>query len=173
MTTYSHVHDLLSSHDDQLDGLVVPHYWMMLVKHTWLIPFWKASITRRVNDMTRKLEDQSLRLSGYVHRFPRVSELMSAEYESELLDLVCDFEDSCMAVRTSILSMIAQVKPLATKLPKLFAALQDWNSAAVDAWESAQDLRWVILESQAQRDIDQGKVQRFDSAAAAIASLRS
>ncbi len=173
MTTYSHVLEVFAEKSEERAWVGVPSFWLTLARHSWLLLLLQARLTRKIKATTREVEGISLHLSGFTHRYPRMVDSMSPQEEDFALAVAQRSEEHCMGVRKSILEMIQMVKPFAENLPVLSSALATWNGAAVDAFEAAQEMRWVILESQAQRDIDQGHVQRFDSAAAAINSLRS
>jgi hypothetical protein len=172
MSTYNHVRDLFADEANERAWFGVPAHWLKLARHVWLMAPMQARLVRRIRTITRNVEDMSLRISGYAHRYPRLTDLAS-DADEQALQLAQSSEAHFLGVRKSVLEMIQTVKPAAKMLPALWQALADWNSAAVDAFEAAQELRWVVLECQAQRDIDQGRIQSFDSAAEAIASLRN
>lgn len=176
MTTYNHVRSMFAEDANERAWFSVPAFWLKLARHDWMMSLMQAHISRRVRAITRNVEDMSLRLSGYAYRFSRVTDTMTSEEEAEIGELVKMIEGAeahFLDVRESILAMVQMVKPAAKVVPVLWEALTQWNIAVVEAFEAAQELRWVILECEAQHDIDQGRVHSFDSAAAAIASLRS
>lgn len=173
MTAYGHVIDLFAEEANEPAFVGVPNLWLTVARHSWLLLIMRARITRQVKQATREVEDIALRLSGFTHRYPRMADTVTPAEEAAALCMAERVEAQFMRVRASILGMIQSVKPVAQHMPVLWKMLGTWNSAAVDACEAAQEMRWVVLECQAQRDIDQGRVQSFDSADAAIVSLRS
>lgn len=173
MTTYNHVRDLLAEQSNAQALTIVPSHWFRLAKHAWIILLFQARLVHNVKVITREVEDLGLRLSGATHQYIRVSQNIPRDVEADILRMAQDAEAHFLKVRTSILSMNQLLKPSANKFPALCESLGVWNIAAVEAFEAAQELRWMILETQAQRDINQGRVSRFGSAADAIASLRS
>lgn len=173
MSTYGHVLDILDDTAQQAGKASAPVLWLRARAMGFSVVLFQSRMARRAARNIREIEEMGLRLSGIARRLPKFATEMSAADISHLLQATIDTEQGYMRQRGDLMTIILELAASSLKSTTAAQSLTEWVTALADAFEAAQDLRWVIMECQAQQDVDAGRVQRYGSAAAAIAALRS
>lgn len=173
MSTYTNVLDILDDTARQAGKTGAPMGWLHKSRYTWTVVLFQYSIVSKAKRNTRWVEESSLRLSGIARRLPKIASDVPAADLDHFLTAAAESEQAYLGMRKEVMDILLTIKPYAAKVPKVAQALSTMVEALADAFESAQDLRWVVMECQAQKNVDAGQVQRFGTAEAAIAALRA
>lgn len=173
MSTYSQVLEILDDTARQAGKANVPMRWLAVFPYRWAVGLLEFDIIRQTNSCTRAIEKASLSISGVAHRLPKIATEISPAHLDRFLTSAVNAEQAYLRMRKNAMDMLLRAKPISAKHPKIAQAYGACIESLADAFEAAQDLRWVIMECQAQQDVGAGRVQRFGNASDAIAALRS
>jgi hypothetical protein len=173
MSTTAIALDILTDSAANAGRVSAPMRWLHAVRAGWMLSILRFLIVRDARSSAREVEKNGLSLSGMANRLAKhASGLTDTELEHCLKSAV-RAEAVYLNMRSRVMELLAQARPYAEQFPDITEAFSAWIEALADAFESAQELRWVVLECQAQADVDAAKVQRYGTAQEAIAALRA